>query len=140
MGINPLQMGFSIILGWIIVLVSTFLQPIFGEAMLLFSPLLGVGFMVLGFIEKERMIFPYRAKILLQIGVVITLIWVMLFIQAEGPYDLGLPKIFIPIGYTPDGMRIVTRLSLLIFVALPVVGLILLVLGIVLNRIIKKKN
>jgi hypothetical protein len=138
MRINPLQIGFSIIMGWVIVLVSTFLQPIFGGAMIWFSPLLGVSFIVLGFIEKKRMIYPHRAMTLLQIGVAATLIWVMLFIQAKGPYDLGLPKIYIPIGSTPGGTPIVTLLALILFLALPVLGLILLVLGIVLK--IRKKS
>jgi hypothetical protein len=133
MRINPLQIGFSIIIGWIIVLVSTFLQPIIGGAMIWIAPLLGVSFIVLGFIEKKRMISPYRAKTLLQIGVAVTLIWVMLFIQAEGPYDLGLPKLYIPTGSTPNGTPIVTPLALILFLSFPVVGLILLVLGTVLK-------
>ena len=134
---NPLQIGFSIILGWVIVFVSSFLQPPLNEAMYWILPLLGVSLIVLGFIEKERVISPRRAKILLQIGVVVTLIWVMLFIQSEGPYDLGLPKIYIPIGYTPDGVPISTPLPIIIILALPVLGLILLVMGIVLNRLKK---
>jgi hypothetical protein len=139
MRVNLIQIGFSIIMGWAIVLVSVLLQPIFGGAASFWiAPLLGVSFIVLGFIEKKRMNFPHRAMTLLQIGVVVTLIWVMFFIQAEGPYDLGLPKISIPTGYTPDGIPISTPLGLIIFLALPVVGLILLVLGIVLK--IRKKS
>jgi hypothetical protein len=75
MRINPLQIGFSIIMGWVIVLVSYLLYPIIGgKAMFWIVPFLGEIFIVLGFIEKERMISPQRAKILFQIGVVVTLI------------------------------------------------------------------
>ena len=60
MRINPFQLGVVIILGWVIVLVSTFLQPIFGEGMLWFSPLLGAGFIVLGFILFLKVMKPLK--------------------------------------------------------------------------------
>ena len=138
MRINPLQIGFSIIMGWVIVIVSGLLQPIIGEVMYWIVLLLGLSFIVLGFIKKEKMISPHMAKTLLQIGMVVTIMWVIIFIQREGPYDLGLPKLYIPTGYTPDGVPISTNLPIILFLALPVLGFILLALGIVLNR--KKKD
>jgi len=49
----------------------------------------------------------------------------------------GLPKPYVTVGYTPDGIPIVTPLIIILFLGFPVLGLILLVLGIVLNRIKK---
>jgi hypothetical protein len=133
MRINPLQIGFSIIMGWVVfVLVGIFPFPIIGEAMYWIVPLLGESFIVLGFIEKERMISPQRTKTLLQIGIVVIIMWVLFVFASEGPYDLGLPKLYIPIGYA------MASLPLILFGALPVLGLILLVLGIVLK--IRKKS
>jgi formate hydrogenlyase subunit 3/multisubunit Na+/H+ antiporter MnhD subunit len=141
MRINPLQIGFSIIMGWVIVFVSYYvIQSIInprGEEMFWVVFLLGLSLIGLSLIKKEKMISTNRAKTLLQIGVVVTIIWVMIFIQSEGPYNLGLPKPYITVGYTPDGVSIVTPLIIILFLFFPVLGLILLVLGIVLNRIKK---
>jgi len=138
MRINPLQIGFSIIMGWVIVFVSYYvIQSIInprGEEMFWVVLLLGLSLIGLSLIKKEEMISTHRVKTLLQIGVVVTIIWVMIFIQMEGPYDLGLPKPYITTGYTPDGVPIVTPLVIILFLFFPVLGLILLVLGIVLNR------
>jgi len=141
MRMNPLQIGFSIIMGWVIVFVSdNVIQSIInprGEEMFWVVLFLGLSLIGLGFIKKEKMISTHRAKTLLQIGAVVTIIWVMIFIQREGPYDLGLPKPYVTVGYTPDGIPIVTPLIIILFLGFPVLGLILLVLGIVLNRIKK---
>jgi hypothetical protein len=80
------------------------------------------------------------AKTLLQIGVVVTIIWVMILIQGEGPYDLGLPKPYIQVGVTPYGNPLVYNIvTLILVVGFPVLGLILVVLGIVLKRKTQKK-
>jgi hypothetical protein len=133
---NPLQIGFSIVVGWVVVFVSNVIQSIVhprGGEMFWVVLLLGLSLIGLGFVTKERMISSHGAKTLLQIGVVVAVIWVMIFVQREGPYDLGLPKPYITTGYTPDGVPIVTPLLIVLFLALPVVGLILLVLGILLK-------
>jgi UDP-N-acetylmuramyl pentapeptide phosphotransferase/UDP-N-acetylglucosamine-1-phosphate transferase len=139
MRVNPLQIGFSIIMGWIVFLVcNPVIQSIIhpgGDEMFWVILLLGLSLIGLGFIEKEKMISTRRAKTLLQIGVVLTIIWVIILIQAEGPYDLGLPKLYVPVGAH-------TRASIVVLMVLglPVLGLILLAYGFVQNRIIKKKN
>ncbi len=141
MRLNPIQIGFSIIMGWIIVFFGNVIQSIInprGWEMFWVVLFLGLSLIIFGFITKERMLSTYGAKTLLQIGVVVTIIWVMLFVQAEGPYDLGLTKLYIPTGYTPDGVPIYTPLGLIVFLALPVVGLILIALGIILRT--RKKN
>jgi vacuolar-type H+-ATPase subunit I/STV1 len=136
MRLNPIQIGFSIITGWIIVFFGNVIQSIInprGLEMFWVVLFLGLSLIGFGFITKERMISTYWAKTLLQIGVVVTIIWVMLLVQAEGPYDLGLPKPYVTTGYTPDGIPTVTPLSIILFLASPVLGLILLILGILLK-------
>jgi hypothetical protein len=139
---NPLRIGFSIIMGWVIVFLSYyFIQSLInpgGVEMFWVLLVLGLSFIGLGFIRKEEIISTHKAKILLQIGAVVTLIWVMIFVQMEGPYDLGLPKIYIPTGSTPEGYPIVTPLPIMLLLALPVLGSILLILGIVLYFIKKR--
>jgi len=138
MRVNPLQIGFSIIMGWIVFLVcNPVIQSVIhpgGDEMFWVILLLGLSLIGLGFIEKEKMISTRRAKTLLQIGVVLTVIWVIILIQKEGPYDLGLPKLYVPVG------RARASIVVLMLLGLPVLGLILLAYGIVQNRIIKMKN
>ena len=132
MRMNPLQMGFSIIIGWVIVFVSNVIQSIInphGEEMFWVVLVLGLGLTGLGFIKKEKMIRPDRTKTLLQIGVVVTIIWGMIQLQRGGPYDLGLPKLYIPLGPHTSAPLV----PMLLFV-IPVLGLSLLVLGVVLKR------
>jgi len=142
MRINPLQIGFSIIMGWVIVLVSYyFIQSIinpYGEEMFWVVLILGLSLIGLGLIKKEEMISTHKAKTLLQIGVAVTTIWITILFQMEGPYDLGLPKPHVTVGYTPNGAPIVTPLVIILFLSFPVLGLILSLLGIVLNR--RKKS
>ena len=89
MRINPLQIGFSIIMGWVIVLVSYyFIQSIinpYGEEMFWVVLILGLSLIGLGLIKKEEMISTHKAKTLLQIGVAVTTIWIMILFQMEGP-------------------------------------------------------
>jgi len=141
MRVNLLQMGFSIVIGWVIVLASNVIQSIInprGEEMFWVALLLGLSLIGLGFIRKEKMVSPHGAKTLLQMGVVVTVIWAMIFAQREGPYDLGLPKPYVTVGYTPDGVPMVTPLMVILFLSFPVLGLVLLALGIVLSR--RKKS
>jgi len=138
---NPLQIGFSMVIGWGIVFVSNVIQSIInprGEEMFWVVLPLGLSLIGLGFIKKEKVVSPHRAKTLLQIGVVVTIIWAMIFIQREGPYDLGLPKLYVTTGYTPDGIPMVTPLTIILFLSFPVLRLILVALGSVLNR--RKKS
>ena len=126
-------------MGWFIVFVSyVVIQPIIHppvEVMILGLLLLGVSLMGLGFIMKDQTSSPYEARTLLQIGVVVTIIWVMIQLQSGGPYDLGLPKLHIPLGAH-------TRAPLvpILLMGFPVLGLILLVLGVVLKRRTDKKG
>ena len=135
-----LQRGFSILLGWFIVFVSyVVIQPNIHppEAVLILGLLLlGVSLMGLGFIKKAKTSSPRWAKTLLQIGVVVTIIWVMIQLQRGGPYDLGLPKLSIPLG--PHGST--PLVPLLLFLVIPVLGVILLVLGVVLKRRTEETN
>ena len=139
MRVNPLQIGFSIIMGWIIFLVcNPVIQSIVhpgGNEMFWVILLLGLSLIGLGFIEKEKMISTRRAKTLLQAGVVLTIIWIIMLTQAEGPYDLGLPKLYVPLGAHTSANIVV-----LMVLGLPVLGLTLVAYGILKNRIIKKKN
>jgi len=144
MRINPLQIGFSIIMGWVIVLVSYyFIQSIinpYGEEMFWVVLILGLSLIGLGLIKKEEMISTHKAKTLLQIGVVVTTIWITILFQMEGPYDLGLPKPYVTVGYTPDGAPIVTPLVIILLLGFPVLGSILSLLGIVLIVLNRRKK
>jgi len=58
----------------------------------------------------------------------------------EGPYDLGLPKPYVTVGYTPDGAPIVTPLVIILLLGFPVLGSILSLLGIVLIVLNRRKK
>jgi len=131
-------------MGWVIVLVSYyFIQSIinpYGEEMFWVVLILGLSLIGLGLIKKEEMISTHKAKTLLQIGVVVTTIWITILFQMEGPYDLGLPKPYVTVGYTPDGAPIVTPLVIILLLSFPVLGSILSLLGIVLIVLNRRKK
>jgi hypothetical protein len=122
---NLLQKGFSILMGWFIIFVSYVViaraRP--DEVMILGVLLLGLSLMGLGFIEKGKTSSTHWAKTLLQIGVVVTIIWVMFLLQ------MGLSTLNVPIGAPTH-----TPLIVILFLGVLVLGLILLALGVVLNR------
>lgn len=137
MRMNLVQSGFSIVMGWFIVLVGNLVvQPIVhrgGYEVFWDILVLGLGLTGLGFVRNERIISGSRAGTLLQIGVVVTFIWVMILLQMEGPHDLGLPKPNINVGRNPEGVSQAVPLFMIVFFILPVLGLILLTSGTVLK-------
>lgn len=137
MRMNLVQSGFSIVMGWFIVLVGNLVvQPIVhrgGYEVFWDILVLGLGLTGLGFVRNERIISGSRAGTLLQIGVVVTFIWVMILLQMEGPHDLGLPKPNINVGRNPEGVSQAVPLFMIVFFSLPVLGLILLTSGTVLK-------
>jgi hypothetical protein len=146
---NPIQMGFSIIIGWIILLVCNYvIQPIIrpgGDETFWVILLLGLSLMSWGIVKKGKTISTrigsIDRKTPLQIGVVLTLIWVIILVQREGPLDLGLPKLYVTMGHTPDGVPIRYFVpAYLLVVGFPVLGLILIVSGIILKSINRSKT
>jgi hypothetical protein len=146
---NPLQMGVSIIMGWFILLICVFvIQPIIhpgGDELFWVLLLLGSSLTSWGIIKKGKTnstrIGVINRKTLLQIGVVVTIIWFMILVQREGPLDLGLPKLYVTVGHTPDGAPIdAFVLPYLLIVGFPVLGLILVVSGIILKSINRSKS
>ena len=131
-------------MGWIILLVCNFvIQPIIhpdGDETFWVILLIGLSLMSWGITKKEKTISTrigsFDRKTLLQIGVVVTIIWLIILVQREGLLDLGLPKLYITVGYTPDGVPIRTFVpALLLGVGFPILGLILVVSGIILKSI-----
>jgi hypothetical protein len=127
-------------MGWIILLVCNFvIQPIIhpgGDETFWLMFLLGLSLIAWGFINKEKTTIPCKGsldrKTLLQIGVVVTVIWVIILVQREGPLDLGLPKLYVTVGRTPDGVPITAFVpSYILGVGLPSLGLILIISGII---------
>lgn len=146
---NPLQMGISIIIGWIILLVCNFvIQPIIhpgGDETFWVMLLLGLSLTSWGIVKKGKTISTRIGSIdiknLLQIGVVVTIIWVIILVQREGPFDLGLPKLYVTVGHTPEGGHIRAFVpAFLLIVGFPVLGLILIVSGIILKLINRSKS
>jgi hypothetical protein len=90
---NLLQIGFSVIMGWIIMIVCfTVIQPIIhpgGEEVFFGMLLLGLGLLISGIILKSKERFNSIRKTLLQIGVVLTIIWIQILVMREGPHGLG---------------------------------------------------
>jgi hypothetical protein len=145
MRISPLQIGSSIVIGWVVLFVSNFvIQSIVhpgGEEVFWGLLVLGLSLIGLGFIGKERIINIHRAKTLLQIGIVIAIIWVMILFWGEGPYRLGLPQPYIITGHTPDGTPIFTSIIvLMLFLGFPALGSILVASGIILKSINRSKS
>ena len=141
-------MGISIIMGWIILLVCFFvIQPIIhpgGEEMFWVILLLGLSLTGSGIIKKEKTLSTRMGwidrKTLLQTGVVVTIIWVIILIQFEGPLDLGLPKLYVTVGHTPYGAPILAFVpAYLLVVGFPVLGSILVASGIILKSINRSK-
>ena len=148
-GSNLLQTGISIIMGWIILLVCNFvIQPIIhpgGDETFWVMLLLGLSLTSWGVVKKGKTISTrigsIDRKILLQIGVVVTIIWVIILVQREGPLDLGLPKLYVKLGHTNEGVPIFAFFpAYLLIVGFPVLGLILIVSGIILKSINRSKS
>lgn len=133
-------------MGWLIVFASDVIQPIIdpvGLGLFWGILLLGSSLISLSFIMEAKTISTHRATTLLQIGVVVTIIWVMILLQMKGPYDLGLPKRVFEYGRTLEDdiihIKVISLLNILLLGTI-VLGLILLSLGIVLNRRTKRTN
>jgi hypothetical protein len=142
-------MGVSIIMGWIVLLVSVFVvQPIInpgGDEMFWVMLLVGVSLTSWGIINKGKTIGTrigsIDGKTLFQIGVIVTIIWVVILVQREGPLDLGLPKLYVTVGRMPDGDPIRAFVPAILLVAgFPVLGVMLVVSGIILKSINRSKS